>query len=45
VLLWSRMSNGYQTQAFAVAVLQASIVFAVLAVAHRLFGTLKTMEG
>jgi iron(III) transport system permease protein len=39
VLLWSRMSNGYQTQAFAVAVLQASIVFAVLAVAR----TLKTM--
>jgi iron(III) transport system permease protein len=42
VLLWSRMQGGYQTEAFAVAVLQSTIVFVVLLIADRLFGTLRT---
>jgi iron(III) transport system permease protein len=41
VLLWARMSSGYQTQAFAIAVAQATIVFAVLFVAERMFGILR----
>jgi iron(III) transport system permease protein len=42
VLLWSRMSSGHQTQAFAVAMIQATIVLAMLYLSNRLFGTLKT---
>lgn len=42
VLLWSRMVGGDQTEAFTVAVLQATIVFVVLYVANRLFGTLRS---
>jgi iron(III) transport system permease protein len=41
VLLWSRMSAGQQTLAFAVAMLQATIVLVILYVSNRLFGTLK----
>ncbi len=42
VLLWSRMLSGTQTEAFAVAVVQATIVFVILFLADRFFGTLKT---
>ena len=42
VLLWSRMSAGQQTLAFAVAMLQATIVLVILYVSNRLFGTLRT---
>ena len=42
VLLWSRMSSGTQTEAFAIAVVQATIVFVILFVADRFFGTLRT---
>jgi iron(III) transport system permease protein len=42
VLLWSRMSSGSQTQAFAVAMVQTTLVLAMLYVANRLFGTLRT---
>jgi iron(III) transport system permease protein len=46
VLLWSRMSSGHQTEAFAIAVIQATIVLVVLYGSHRLFGTLKsTLNG
>ncbi|MEA2948971.1 MAG: iron(III) transport system permease protein, partial [Alphaproteobacteria bacterium] len=41
VLLWSRMSSGHQTLAFAVAMLQATIVLVILYVSNRLFGTLQ----
>jgi len=44
-LLWSRMQGGYQTEAFAIAVVQATCVFAILFIADRLFGTLRnTLE-
>ena len=42
VLLWSRMSSGHQTLAFAVAMVQATIVLVILYVSNRLFGTLRT---
>jgi iron(III) transport system permease protein len=46
VLLWSRMSSGHQTLAFAVAMLQATIVLAILYLSNRLFGTLRaTISG
>ena len=41
VLLWSRMSSGNQTLAFAVAMVQATIVLVMLYVSNRLFGTLR----
>jgi iron(III) transport system permease protein len=43
VLLWSRMSSGNQTLAFAVAMLQSTIVLVLLWVTNRLFGTLRTV--
>jgi iron(III) transport system permease protein len=42
VLLWSRMSSGHQTLAFAVAMIQATIVLVILFVSNRLFGTLRS---
>jgi iron(III) transport system permease protein len=42
VNLWNYMSSGYQTRAYAVAVVQATIIFAILYVTNRLFGTLKS---
>lgn len=45
VALWNFMASGHQTRAFAVAVVQATIIFGVLFLADRLFGTLrKTLE-
>ena len=41
VLLWQSMSGGYQTEAFAVAVIQATIVFALLFLADRFTGVLR----
>ena len=45
VLLWSRMSSGHQTLAFAVAMVQATIVLVILYVSNRLFGTLRSDVG
>ena len=36
------MNPGHQTRAYAVAVVQASIIFVVLLITNRLFGTLRT---
>lgn len=45
VALWNLMASGHQTRAFAIAVVQATIIFVVLYIADRLFGTLhKTLE-
>lgn len=41
ILLWMKMTGGFLTEAFALAVVEASIIFAILFVADRLFGTLK----
>lgn len=41
VLLWSRMSGGFLTEAFAVAAIQATVIFVLLYVADRAFGTLR----
>ena len=44
-VLWVYMGSGSQTRAFAIAVVQATLIFAVLFVADRKFGTLKaTLE-
>ena len=46
VVLWNYMASGFQTRAFAVAVFQATLIFVVLFVANRKFGTLRTtLEG
>ena len=42
VALWNYMASGYQTRAYAVAVVQATIIFVILFVTNRLFGTLRT---
>ena len=42
VLLWSRMSSGHQTLAFAIAMVQATIVLVILYFSNRLFGTLRS---
>lgn len=42
VVLWNYMASGSQTSAFAVAVFQATLIFAVLFIANRKFGTLRT---
>ena len=42
VLLWSRMSSGQQTLAFAIAMVQATIVLVILYFSNRLFGTLRS---
>jgi iron(III) transport system permease protein len=42
VLLWLRMSNGFLTQAFALAVVEATVIFVVLFFADRFFGTLRS---
>jgi len=45
VALWNFMAAGQQTRAFAIAVIQATIIFGVIYIADRLFGTLrKTLE-
>ena len=45
VILWNNMTSGYQTRAYAVAVLQTTIIFVVLYVTNRLFDTLRnTLE-
>jgi iron(III) transport system permease protein len=41
VLLWTRMQGGLITGAYAVAVIEATIIFIFLLVANALFGTLK----
>ncbi len=41
VLLWTRMQSGFLTEAFALAVVEATVIFIVLLVADRLFGTLR----
>jgi iron(III) transport system permease protein len=40
-VLWLHMGSGSQTRAFAIAVLQATLIFLVLLVANRKFGTLR----
>jgi iron(III) transport system permease protein len=45
VRLWNDMSQGHQTRAIAVAVLQASIMFVIIFAADRKFGILRnTLE-
>lgn len=45
-MLWVQMGSGSQTRAFAIAVVQATIIVAVLIFADRRFGTLKsTLNG
>ncbi len=45
VALWNFMAAGQQTRAFAIAVVQATIIFAIIYAANRLFGTLrKTLD-
>lgn len=39
VYLWTRMNGGEVTSAFAIAVLECTIIFAVLYAAERMFGT------
>ncbi|MEI4488621.1 iron ABC transporter permease [Frigidibacter sp. MR17.14] len=41
VYLWTKMNGGEVTGAFAIAVLECTIIFAVLFVAERLFGTVR----
>ena len=41
VLLWQSISGGYQTEAFAIAVVQATIVFVILLVVDKLVGVLR----
>jgi iron(III) transport system permease protein len=45
VILWNFMSSGNQTRAFAVAVVQATIIFVILLVTDRRFGTLRNTIG
>jgi iron(III) transport system permease protein len=45
VILWNFMASGNQTRAFAVAVVQASIIFAILLFTDRRFGTLRNTIG
>jgi iron(III) transport system permease protein len=42
ILLWTRMTGGLVTIAYAIAVLQATIAFVFLIVANRWFGTLRS---
>jgi iron(III) transport system permease protein len=42
VVLWNYMQSGYQTRAYAVAVVQATIIFVILFITNRLFGTLRS---
>ena len=41
VALWNAMAAGHQTAAFAIAVVQATLIFLLLIIADRLFGTLR----
>ncbi|OBZ93441.1 hypothetical protein ADU59_21545 [Pararhizobium polonicum] len=41
IYLWTKMNGGQVTEAFAVAVLEATIIFIVLFAADRLFGTVR----
>lgn len=41
VYLWTKMNGGEVTSAFAIAVLECTIIFAVLYVAERMFGTVR----
>jgi len=41
VLLWKAMAAGYQTEAFAIAIVQAGIIFALIALANWKFGILR----
>ena len=44
-VLWNDMASGFQTRAFAVAVVQATLIFVILALTDWKFGTLKaTLE-
>lgn len=45
VQLWNDMSAGHQTRAFAVAVLQGSIIFVIIFLANRKFGILRNTLG
>ncbi len=45
VILWNFMASGNQTRAFAVAVVQATIIFIILVLADRRFGTLRNTIG
>ena len=45
VLVWSQMSGGYLTSAFAIAAVQATVIFAVIFTADRLFGMLSAALG
>ena len=45
VILWNYMASGNQTRAFALAVLQATIVFVILFIANRRFGILRNTLG
>jgi iron(III) transport system permease protein len=42
VALWNDMAAGYQTNAFAIAVVQATAIFLLIVFAHRRFGILRT---
>jgi iron(III) transport system permease protein len=41
ILLWKSMAAGYQTEAFAIAIVQAGIIFALIALANWKFGILR----
>lgn len=41
VLVWNQLANDEQPAAFAMAVVQSTIIFAILAIGQRLFGTLR----
>lgn len=41
IYLWTKMNGGQVTEAFAVAVLEATIIFVILFAADRLFGTVR----
>jgi iron(III) transport system permease protein len=45
ILLWARMTSGFVPAACAIAVMQATIVFAVIFIADRAFGTLRQTLG
>jgi iron(III) transport system permease protein len=43
VLLWNQLASGRQPPAFAIGVVQSTLIFLILAVTHRAFGTMRHM--
>jgi hypothetical protein len=39
--LWNQLANSNQPTAFAIGVVQSTIIFVVLAIAQRIFGTMR----